>query len=349
MQKKKLTYIIPSLGIGGAEVALLSAIPELNRIFNFKLICFHINPDFIVGLSDQDRDNIICFSGFPFNYIRSFCYILKFRPDIVISSLWKAAILAVLVKVCRRKTKYIEFIHSSTFFHSFDKLFTKFAIKHSDDVFCDSDSAEKFVEEQGFKKKIKVISFLRFQSPQQWQPKPYISLKALYVGRFDKNKRIDRLVLLVKKLVDSGLHFSVDLYGRDGGTMEQSKTLIKENQLEQHIFIKDEIASDKVQGLFSIYDFYFQTSDVEGMAMSVVEAMQHGLICVITNVGEIRNYAKNGKNAVVISDDFNIMETAEQLKDIVNDINRANKISQNAYLTFVGQKKFVNSLIDNLI
>lgn len=344
-----VVYIISALGVGGVEVALLSAIPELNRQFNFRLICLNShNPSFLAGLTEEERRNIFVFKGFPFNYIRALYYVLKFKPDIVVTSLWKAAPIGILTKLFQSKTKYVEFIHNSIYFHSFDKFFTKLALKSADVVFCDSTSAKTFIETQKYRKPIETISFLRFQSPKQWQPKQHVALKSLYIGRFHKQKRIDRLVLLVKKIVDSGLHFQVDLYGRDDGTMDLIKAAIKENQLEMNIFLKGEIDSDKVQDLFANYDFYFQTSEVEGMAMSVVEAMQHGLICVVTNVGEIRNYAKNGYNAIVINEDFNLKTTVVQIKEVCNNLNLANIISQNAYLSFVDRKDFANSLTETL-
>ncbi|MCL2413892.1 MAG: glycosyltransferase family 4 protein [Bacteroidales bacterium] len=349
MQKQKLVYIIPSLEIGGAEVALMSAVSELNKSFDFRLVCLgSCNHNLIAGLSESERKNIIFFKRFPFNYFKALFYVLKFKPNVIVTSLWKATPIGILTRLIRPKTAYAEFIHNSIYFHFFDKLFTKLALKSADVVFCDSISAKKFVKKQGVKKPIEIISFLRFQSSKQWNSKLSISLKALFIGRFHEQKRIDRLVTLVKKLNDEGLNFEVDLFGRDDGTMDLVKNLIKENQLEENIFLKGEIASSKVQELFSSYDFYFQTSEVEGMAMSVVEAMQHGLICVLTNVGEIRNYAKNGENAVIISDDFNLTPTIEQLKKIVSDIDLANKVSENAHSTFANQKDFASSLVETI-
>jgi len=349
MQKKKLVYIIPSLEVGGAEVAVISAVSALNENFNFKLICLgRCNPNLVGNLSESEKKNIVVFKRFFFNYFQALFYVLKFKPNIVVTSLWKAVPIGVLAKLIKPKTKHIEFIHNTVYFHFFDKYFTKLALKRADVVFCDSVSAKKFIEKQGVKKPIEIISFLRFQSSEQRMVKQSISLKALFIGRFHEQKRIDRLVVLVRKLKDAGLNFEVDLFGRDDGTIELVKALIKKNQLEKNIFLKGEIASNKVQDLFSSYDFYFQTSEVEGMAMSVVEAMQHGLICVLTNVGEIRNYAKNEENAVIINDDFNLEATIDQLSKIANDISLANKISENAYLTFSNKKDFADSLIETI-
>jgi glycosyltransferase involved in cell wall biosynthesis len=51
------------------------------------------------------------------------------------------------------------------------------------------------------------------------------------------------------------------------------------------------------------HSFYLQTSAVEGMALSVVEAMQLGLVPVVTGVGEIGRYCTDGQNCVLVDDD----------------------------------------------
>jgi glycosyltransferase involved in cell wall biosynthesis len=348
-KQPKLIYIIPNFGIGGAEVALLSAIPALNKAFDFKLVCLNkYNSSFVARLSEDERRNIVTFHRFPFNYIRALIFTLRFKPDILVSSLWKASILGVLAKLFRHKIKYVEFIHSSVYFHFLDKLFTKLAIAVSNVVFCDSSSAKMFIKEQYNNKHIEVISFLRFSSPNEWHPKVNIRLKALYIGRFHECKRIDKLIFLIKKLSDAGLFFDVDLFGRDDGTMSLAQEKIAQYALEDYVFLKGGVSADEVENLFSKYDFYFQTSAVEGMAMSVVEAMQYGLICVLTNVGEIRNYAKNGENAVIIDENFDLTDTVEQIRKITENIDMANAISKNACMQFASADSFADSLVGHL-
>jgi len=46
--------------------------------------------------------------------------------------------------------------------------------------------------------------------------------------------------------------------------------------------------------------FYLQTSRYEGMALSVIEAMQAGLVPVVTPVGEIASYTMPGETAIWI-------------------------------------------------
>lgn len=351
MSKRKVIYIIQSLGTGGAEVALLSALPALNESFEFRLVCLKKHDSkFTECLSENERKNIVTFDGLPFNYLYALCFILKFKPEILISSLWKGAVLGLMTKCLKPKVKYIEFIHSTIFFHFLDKLFTIWALKLSDVVFCDSTSAKAFANEYAHTKPIRIISFLRFRSPEMFIPKSKIKLKGLFIGRFHEVKRIDRLVSLTKKLVESGLPFELDLYGRDDGTMSVVKELIKEYNLENNMILKGEISSDKIKDLFPFYDFYFQTSAVEGMAMSVVEAMQHGLVCVVTNVGEINNYACNEENAVIISEPFenNLEDAIKQIKRSTIDLEFYNKLSENAYLEFASIEQFCDSLVKEL-
>lgn len=348
---KKVIYIIQSLGTGGAEVALLSAIQSLNNSFDFKLICLSkYNTKAVEDLTERERQNIVTFVGLPLNYLRALWFIVRYKPDIVISSLWKGAVLGLMTKCVKPKIKYVEFIHNSTFFHFLDKAFTWCAVKVADVLFCDSTSSKIFISKYAPSKSIRTISFLRFKSPKGIETKNEIKLKALYIGRFHEQKRIDRLVLLIKKLSDIGLFFEVDLYGRDDGTMDSIKQLIVKNNLEKNIRIKGEIASNKIKELFQHYNYYFQTSEVEGMAMSVVEAMQHGLVSIVTNVGEIKNYARNGENAITISEPFenNIENAIKQIKKSTTDLEFYNELSKNAFLEFATKEEFCDSLVETL-
>ena len=53
---------------------------------------------------------------------------------------------------------------------------------------------------------------------------------------------------------------------------------------------------DSIIELTEETSFYLQTSKLEGMAMSVIESMQVGLIPLVTNVGEIQYYCFDKKS-----------------------------------------------------
>ena len=351
MAKTKLTYIIQSLGVGGAEVALLSAIPKLCAEFDFRLVCLkEYDEKLVAQLTEEEKKSIKVFSGIS-AYFQAYKYVLKLKPDLIISSLWKGSLLASILKLRNKKISCIQFIHSSTFFHFIDKLVLKFAVKQADAIFCDSASSEKFISAFVPKQTpIEVISFLRFSSPEKFVPKTEIHPKALFVGRFHSTKRIDRLIRFVAELKKEGLLFQVDLYGRDDGTQQEIVSLIEQLDLEKNVLLKGEVGLSEVKKLFPQYDFYFQTSDAEGMAMSVVEAMQHGLVCVLTNVGEIKNYAENNENAIIIPAPFdeNFSPAINSIKNVFFDIQLYNKIAENAFNSFKHKEDFPTSLVKTI-
>jgi glycosyltransferase involved in cell wall biosynthesis len=179
-------------------------------------------------------------------------------------------------------------------------------------------------------------------------------LKAMFLGRFSEQKRIDRIIEMVWIFHNNGLKFEVDLFGRDNWTMDFVKQKVKDLWLENFIKFIWEISPNEVYNIFPNYDFYFQTSKFEWTAMSVMEAMQYWLICVVTNVWDIKNYCQDGKNSILIDgnlenfDESNLLSVITQLKKITTDINFANKLSKNAYLTWKNQKPFSESFLKAL-
>ncbi len=79
--------------------------------------------------------------------------------------------------------------------------------------------------------------------------------------------------------------------------------------------------------------FFLMTSRWEGMAVSVVEAMQLGLIPVVTPVGEIANYCRAGTNAVIVDDDD---AAAREVMSIAADACRRETMSAAAIACWAG-------------
>jgi glycosyltransferase involved in cell wall biosynthesis len=69
--------------------------------------------------------------------------------------------------------------------------------------------------------------------------------------------------------------------------------------------------------------FYLQTSMYEGMALSVVEAMQAGLVPIVKPVGEISSYTRDGESAIWLGDGPGALE--EGATKVVDLISNASK------------------------
>ena len=64
-------------------------------------------------------------------------------------------------------------------------------------------------------------------------------------------------------------------------------------------FFNSVISENIVKHYAKKCSFFLQLSFYEGFAMSVIEAMQLGLVPVVTNVGEISNYCIDNFNGVI--------------------------------------------------
>jgi glycosyltransferase involved in cell wall biosynthesis len=76
------------------------------------------------------------------------------------------------------------------------------------------------------------------------------------------------------------------------------------------------------------------TSKREGMPMVIFEAMANGIVCVATNVGDIKNYIKNNETGFLI-DALNEEEIVIELGNIIELLNNnrilLSEMSKNSY------------------
>ena len=88
--------------------------------------------------------------------------------------------------------------------------------------------------------------------------------------------------------------------------------------------------------------------DKEGMALAVVEAMNAGLVPIVTPVGEIKRYSKDGMNAIWLDEEYddNLPELVEKIKNILANPSLYQQISSSAAGTFINYKKYSEVLIE---
>ena len=106
--------------------------------------------------------------------------------------------------------------------------------------------------------------------------------------------------------------------GPDGGELTSLMKQVDKLGLKNDVKFLGPKDLDSIIELTEETSFYLQTSKLEGMAMSVVEAMQLGMIPIVTPVGEIKNYCVNGMNSVLISDDNSVVLSVH---DLLNNTN----------------------------
>jgi glycosyltransferase involved in cell wall biosynthesis len=297
---RKIVHLIPYNGIGGVELAANSMARWSNDRIDFKV-------EFVFKNIKTQRQRYR-----TFNIIRILYQARHYaRSDIdaLIVSLWKAYIVGALVKLTRPKVKLVVFLHCATNQHVIDKLATRVAIFLADEVWTDSDATKSVRSTLRLAENARVLSSVI----SHLEPLPLGRLEPSFIfwGRLSAQKGIDRALRVFAAVRAKHPSARFSIIGPDGGSLRVLMELCDEMRLNEAVMFLGAASRDEILSYARQASFYLQTSLHEGMAFSVVEAMQLGLVPVVTAVGEIRAYCHNGQNAVRI-------ETDEQaVKDVL--------------------------------
>lgn len=350
----RILHVIPQIKSGGAEIAAMSAIDYMNCQHDFKLIAIEPSHD------ELFLDNVIQLRSSIYNPLTIFKLlnvIIKEKPDLVIFSLWKSSFLGLMLLpyLRLRNIKSLIIIHNARYAHVIDRIITKKAVKSFDEIFFDSVSSKEFTFPEGSPKG-SVISFILRRPPQKYFFPSNEKIKFVFVGRVNKVKNINAAINFVKVFneLNLGKKILFHIYGPDEGDMQICKDTVKENNLSSVVYFMGKIKSEDVPSVLGKYDFYLQFSKVEGMAMSVVEAMQVGLIPCVTNVGQIEKYAKHLENSIVfdinrLDDVTYLSQMAKIIYSVATDSNHFNKLSSNAANAFNNTPIYAEDLERNLL
>lgn len=331
---QKVVYIIPQNKIGGAEV-LFNEIDE-QKNDEIELYKYDLNID----------------TKNPFIYLNRLAkfviFIKKNKIDFIISSLWKSHLISFLACIFS-DSKSIPFIHSSSFFNFFDRFFTSLLLNKSKECLVDSNKSYSFIKNR-FKHIaiFNVSTHIKFNNNFSIE-KNYISfndkpLRFVFFGRICDVKRIDKSILLLNELAQKRKRIIFDLYG----PVEVSYTKIKKWKEASNFKInfKDSLDRNQIPILISKYDFYIQLSDIEGMAMSVIESMSLGIIPLVTKVGEISYYCEHGKNSLCYDKTDSINLISENVLEYLSNLDALNLMSKKAILT---SEKYLDFKIDFIL
>ncbi|WP_439582738.1 glycosyltransferase family 4 protein [Dyadobacter bucti] len=357
--KKKLVYVLHDIALGGAEVALLSAVPALNEKYFLKIIVLGtVNQDLINNFTETEKRAFVSFNYpfylYPFVLPRIIRAILDFDPEIMVCSLWRASLVGVFVKRLNSKIKFFSFNHSTRFPHKLSAFFTRAAAKTADVILTDGIATRDFVRDKlNPGAPIRTVSFLTNPTPtfiKNRKVGPAREVRFMFLGRINKVKNLPLVVDTIRYLRDRGVAATLDVYGRNDGDISETIAAIDVAKIQDHIQFKGEVSMEERMSLFDRYDFYIQLSTFEGMAMSVAEAMQHGLVCVVSPVGEIVHYAKDMESAIFIdiSSEDRRQSDMKKIYEVVVDQSLYERLSVNCHQNFLQKPRYADSLVEEL-
>ena len=327
----KIVHLVPYDGIGGVEAAARSmgSLTHENISFDVAYIYQNLN---------AGRPSTSMFSPWPL--VTAAWRIRNVPPDVLIVSLWRSAIVGLIAKVLRPRIKLVTFLHNSTNVHFPDFVLTRLSVLFSTAVWADSQATLSGRVPDMQSKKCHVISFVT----RRFDPLPLCPAIPSFIfwGRITQQKGLDRAIHLFANIQNRYPHSRFWVIGPDGGALQATQALCLSLGLEDSVTFLGSATHDEIVGYARNASFYLQTSHFEGMAMSVVEAMQLGLVPVVTPVGEIANYCLDGVNAVVVLSD---QQAQADVIDLLDASARFKSMRADAIATWANQPLYRDSVL----
>jgi len=337
LRPTKVAHLIPRDGIGGVESAARSMLEGHSLDCDFYLVSIAGK---LLGGGVKENKHAENFSeNNPAAHIRSLGRLITLNPDILVCSLWRAIPTGLFYKLIRPKVKLVMFLHYPKTTHWLDQMFSKVAVHFCDAVWADSHAT--LIARVGEKKSLKkrVISFVTTRNPTLFTGNDFVP-HFVFWGRVHRQKGIDRSLHFIKLLNEKGCSAHYEIWGPDGGALETIKSQISRSGLEKSVSIKGSVEPSELSHVAHRNLFYLQLSRDEGMAMSVVEAMQKSLVPIVTPVGEIKSYCQNGKNAIVVKDADNPINAVNDVIKLLDNEPEYRKLQSAAYNCWREQKLY---------
>lgn len=326
----QIVHVIPYDGIGGVETAAASV--DGGRYAGFVFRKAYIaskrpgNPHPYVYESGVGTENS------PLAFIRTVRHLLRLRPTILVLSLWRSCIVGLLVKALRPRTRLVIFLHNIRNSNWIDSVLTRLAVAGAEAVWADSASTAAQRLGPSWASRARPISFLTARLDRVTGAAAAPSF--ITWGRLHPRKRIDLAVdffaLVHKRHADATL----SIIGPDRGEQPMLEAKVRELGLTDAVQFLGPADLSQIARHAATASFFVQTSWAEGMGMAVVEAMQMGLVPVVTPVGEIGTYVNDGRNGIWFTDPG---ATADRVAQVLTDPGAYRALSDAAAGTWQGR------------
>ena len=324
----KVIHVVPKKTIGGVEVAACSLADSPPENFDVK----------VKFVSEGDNSLLN-----PFLHLKTILYLWGENPDVVVSSLWWTSFSTIPYRIIK-KHKLILFLHSQKRAHLVDFFFTFLQGKFADCFFADSEATIKGNSRLINKKRVEKISFLtrRFfvNNPRVASGDHPVFV---YWGRLSKIKKIDTAIDLFSVILSRFKNSKFYIYGPDFGEKNRLLNIVGRRGMAGNVFFYDAVDHEYISEVAHQADFYLQLSEHEGMAMSVIEAMQLGLVPVVTPVGEIPEYCQHLKNSIIYRSHH---QAVADICNVWNDAIKFAEVSDNATKEWLGAPLYRESFVD---
>jgi glycosyltransferase involved in cell wall biosynthesis len=362
--KRKVLFILPTLGKGGAEKIIVDFLNNLNINSEIDLLVIFntYDSDFLTKNLKKypfhlfsKKTNLYSF-GF---YLKKFFFLILFpfyacviffkykifNYDLIIYNLSYIGLLSYFFKFLtlfsKKKLRHIEIFHSNLHLFNFYNRFIIFLSFLNKDLIISNISKleQKRIRKYFFWKKIIYIPFSVYidknlikHEPSHEVNKP---IRITTLSRLVKEKHLDFYIKVVKELILNGYNIIFDIYG-DGPERSKLYNLIQSLDLENSVYLKG-LTSSPMEVLIQ-YDFYFSTMVGDSTGIAGIQASY--LKLPILGYQTIKDY-ESSKSEIFSSNNINNFTT--KFIRLMDD-NEKNK-----YVTKIIQKYYKNHNFNEFI
>jgi glycosyltransferase involved in cell wall biosynthesis len=338
-------HLIPYDGIGGVEVAARSlragcheaADPPVvfDKLFLARRSAAQTGPHVWTGPHASEWA--------PGNYLRAVAEIRRRRPDLVIVSLWRSCIVALLAKLLMPRLRLVAFLHLNETVHLPDRLLNRLVMELATEIWADGDSTLAARLPARLRRKGRVISFLTERLERVTQAP--VAPRFVFWGRLHPQKGLDRALDIFAALAATRPEARFTVIGPDMGIRPALEARVQALGLTGRVEFTGPLDRTDIFARAAEHHFYLQPSLSEGMAMSVVEAMQLGLVPVVAPVGEIPRYASDNETALLIGAQETAAATAGRIAALLDAPARAEHMARAAHATWAARPLYRDDVL----
>lgn len=337
MSNQTILHILPQDGIGGAELAAHNAAQQDKSIH----LLFLVSGQFDNNSPANQITRVAAWVFFSISAMRSVLWVFdRLQPQIVVFSLWKSLPVMLVLRVFRPRLNSVLLLHAARHTHFLDYFFTAIMMRLAHGIWADSQGSVQRVP-PALRPQVRVISFLLrdTKGPVKTRSKPCF----IFWGRLAPVKNILAALELFEAITNSHPDAEFTVIGPDDGELARLQAWVCQKNLQDQVRFVGQKTWREIAGLAAQHSYYLQLSHIEGMAMSVAEAMQMGLVPVVTAVGEIANYCQHMQNAVLYK---NRPQATADIHRLLQDDETFARLSQAAQKTWAGQKPYAKDFAD---
>lgn len=289
----RIAYVIPTLSLGGAERQQITIANGMaQRGAEVSVFVLKNETALAAQLSPSVKLDVIGMRG-PcdlFAWLRLLFKLRAIRPHILHTQMFKANLIGRSLKPFLPGTKLINHIHGlSRWLHGVLLLLDRVTAFLADRIIVVSEKSRRLrIERERYRADHLVTIYNSIETeryaapPRSRGPKDPIILGM--ASRLIPLKRIDRAIVLIRKLSEAGLDIELRIAG-EGPERAALEERVRQNGVSARVRFLGLIAD--MPGFYRTIDVLLLTSEVEDLPVTIIEAIAAGKAIISTDVGGV--------------------------------------------------------------